>query len=132
MQLGFKPGPGTQNNSRRVDVALSKQFLNNKISVDGNFGVNNNQSTNTNGLIGDVNINYKLSDDGRYRLKGLTEPTTTHRLPLPAAYTRCGRVLPGKKQFETFNQLFKIYLDRFRKKETRRNSQINASGLFFQ
>lgn len=70
LQLGVNYRPGNQTNSEAVDLALSKQFFNNRVSVDGNFGVNSKSTQNSNNFIGDVNIEYKLSDDGRYRLKG--------------------------------------------------------------
>lgn len=70
LQLGVNYRPGSQTNSEAVDLALSKQFFNNRVSVDGNFGVNSKSTQNSNNFIGDVNIEYKLSDDGRYRLKG--------------------------------------------------------------
>lgn len=69
LQLGLNYRAGSGGNNEAVDLNLSKQFLDNKITVDGNFGVNNN-SRNSNSLIGDVNVDYKLTDDGRFRLKG--------------------------------------------------------------
>lgn len=117
VQLGLNYRPGNQNNSEGVDLALSKQFLNNKVSVDGNFGVNSNQTTNTNGLIGDVNINYKLSDDGRYRLKGFNRTNDNTQVTTAGGPYTQGVGFFYREEFETFNQLFKIYLGRFQKKK---------------
>ena len=116
VQLGLNYRPGTQNNSEAVDLALSKQFFNNKVSLDGNFGVNNNQARNSNGLIGDVNINYKLSDDGRYRLKGFNRTNDNTQTAINGgAYTQ-GIGFFYREEFETFNQLFSMYLRKLKKK----------------
>jgi hypothetical protein len=116
VQLGLNYRPGTQSNSEAVDLALSKQFFNNKVSVDGNFGVNNNQARNSNGLIGDVNINYKLSDDGRYRLKGFNRTNDNTQTAINGgAYTQ-GIGFFYREEFETFNQLFSSYLKKLKKK----------------
>ena len=64
LQVGLNYRSGSQTSNQAVDLALSKQFLNNKVSVDGNFGVNQSQTTSgSSALIGDVNIEYKLSED---------------------------------------------------------------------
>ncbi len=79
LNVGLNYRTGNQyTGGQAVDLALSKQFLNNKISVDGNFGVNNNQTGgNSSSLIGDVNVDYKLSDDGRFRVKGFNRTNNT-------------------------------------------------------
>ncbi|MGZ4098186.1 MAG: translocation/assembly module TamB domain-containing protein [Bacteroidia bacterium] len=121
--LNYRAGSGTSTGNE-VDLALSKQLFNNKVSIDGNFGVNNasNSQTNKNssGII-DVNIEYKLTDDGRYRLKGfnrsnnITQMTTTG-----GPYTQ-GIGLFYREEFETLNQLFTRYLEKLKKKEEKKN-----------
>lgn len=69
LQMGVNYRAATQTNNQAVDLTLSQQFFDNKLSVDGNFGMNNTASNGSSNLIGDVVIEYKLSDDGRYRLK---------------------------------------------------------------
>lgn len=117
LQLGLNYRPGNQNNTEAVDLALSKQFLNNKVTVDGNFGVNNSQTRNSNGLIGDVNVDYKLSEDGRYRLKGFNRTNDNTQLAISGGQFTQGVGFFYREEFETFNQLFKRYLDKFKKKK---------------
>ncbi|MEI6019921.1 MAG: translocation/assembly module TamB domain-containing protein [Bacteroidota bacterium] len=80
LQLGLNYRPGSQNTKESVDLALSKQFLNNKVSVDGNFGMNNSQAGNSGNFIGDVTIDYKLTDDGRYKLTGFNRTNSTAQI----------------------------------------------------
>ena len=115
LQLGlnYKAGSGV-NNSDAVDLALSKQFLNNKISVDGNIGVNSNRNQGTGTLIGDVNIDYKLSDDGRYRLKGFNRTNDVTQLAVAGGPYTQGIGFFYRREFESMNQLF----SKWRKKTT--------------
>ncbi len=119
LQLGLNYRPGTQNSGEGIDLALSKQFLDNKVSVDGNFGVNNNTTTrNSNGLIGDVNVDYKLSEDGRFRLKGFNKSNDNSQIALAGgAYTQ-GVGFFYRVEFETLGALYRSYLSKLKRKET--------------
>jgi hypothetical protein len=117
LQVGVNYRAGNQNN-QEVDLALSKQFLNNKMTVDGNFGVNNTQQKNSSGLIGDVNIDYKLSDDGRYRVKGFNRSNDNTQITTAGGPYTQGVGFFYREEFETFNQLFTRYLKKIKKKET--------------
>ncbi len=120
LQLGLNYRPANQTSHEAVDLALSKQFLNNKITVDGNFGVNNNQTKNSSGLIGDVNIDYKLSADGRYRLKGFNRSNDITQITTAGGQYTQGVGIFYREEFETFDQLFKRYLSKFKKKESKK------------
>ncbi len=132
LNLGLNYRPGNQNNSEAVDLALSKQFLNNKVTVDGNFGVNGNNATttsnkNSSSLIGDVNIDYKLSDDGRYRVKGFNRSNdNTQQATTGGAYTQ-GVGFFYREEFETFNDLFKRYLKKIKKKDKSKDTKETAA-----
>ena len=115
LQLGLNYRAGGLASGDAVDLALSKQFLNNKITVDGNFGVNN-QSRSSNGLIGDVNIDYKLSNDGRYRLKGFNKSNDNAQIAIVGGQYTQGIGFFYREEFETFNQLFSRYLKKIKKK----------------
>lgn len=101
LQLGLNYRPGSQSNSQAVDLALSKQFFNNKVSIDGNFGVNNN-STRSNGsnVIGDVNIEYKLSDDGRFKLKAFNRSNDNTQIATTGGPYTQGIGFFYRKEFE--------------------------------
>lgn len=123
LQLGLNYRPANTTSSESVDLALSKQFLNNKVSIDGNFGVNNNNaaSRNNNGLIGDVNIDYKLSPDGRLRLKGFNKTNDNLQSALAGGYYTQGVGIFYRVEFETLGALYRSYLMKLRKKEIAQN-----------
>jgi hypothetical protein len=118
LNLGLNYRPGTQTNSEAVDLALSKQLFNNKVSVEGNFGVNGNNhqsnSKNSSGII-DVNIEYKLTDDGRYRLKGFNRSNSNTQITTTGGPYTQGIGVFYREEFETFNQLFKRYIEKVNK-----------------
>ena len=123
LQLGLNYRPGTQTSSETVDLALSKQFLDNKVSVDGNFGVNNNPTNgNSNGLIGDVNVDYKLSADGRFRLKGFNKSNDNTQSTLAGGYYTQGVGFFYRVEFETLRSLYKNYLSKLKRKEAAQTS----------
>jgi hypothetical protein len=110
MQLGVNYRPGTTSSGEEFDVALSKQFMNNRISVDGNFGVNSNPNSNSSGLIGDVVVEYKLSEDGRYRMKVFNQTNDNTQVTiLGGPYTQ-GIGVFYREEFNTFKELMDYYM----------------------
>jgi hypothetical protein len=124
LQLGLNYRPGSQTSNESVDLALSKQFLDNKVSVDGNFGVNNNTtSRNSNSLIGDVNVDYKLSQDGRFRLKGFNKSNDNMQIALAGGYYTQGVGVFYRVEFETLQSLYASYLSKVKRREEARKNQ---------
>ncbi|MBL7931560.1 MAG: translocation/assembly module TamB domain-containing protein, partial [Bacteroidia bacterium] len=111
LQLGLNYRPGNQTNNETVDLALSKQFLDNRVSVDGNFGVNNSPTkSNSNSFIGDVNVEYKLSQDGKFRLKGFNKSNDNSQAALAGGNYTQGVGFFYREEFETFGELYRRYL----------------------
>lgn len=115
LNLGLNYRTGSQNTGDAVDLALSKQLFNNKVSIDGNFGVNNSQtSKNSSGII-DVNIEYKLTEDGRYRVKGFNRSNDNTQITTTGGPYTQGIGLFYREEFDSFNELFKRYLSKIKK-----------------
>jgi hypothetical protein len=115
LQLGLNYRPGTQTTNETVDLALSKQFLDNKVTVDGNFGVNNNARS-SNALIGDVNVDYKLTNDGRFRLKGFNRTNDNTQIAIAGGQYTQGVGFFYRVEFETFDELWKKFKSRVARK----------------
>ncbi|MCB9012930.1 MAG: translocation/assembly module TamB [Bacteroidales bacterium] len=64
--IGINYRPGDQITSEELQVALSTQILNDRISISGNLDVGGNATTttttNTNNIVGDFDINFKITD----------------------------------------------------------------------
>jgi len=106
--IGFNYRPGDQLTSDEVEVALSKQFLNNRVilNVNGNYDVRQT-SANANQLVGDVEVEYKINPNGKLRVKAFTR-ANDHLLYEYAPYTQ-GVGLFYREEFDTFGDLFKRY-----------------------
>lgn len=117
MQVGVNYRPATGSNGEEFDVALSKQFMNNRINVDGNFGINTNPNNSSTGLIGDVTVEYKLSEDGRYRVKAFNQTNDNTQVTiLGGPYTQ-GIGLFYREEFNTFRELLQYYKKKLGKSE---------------
>lgn len=71
----------TDENVTELQVGVSKQLLNERLSVQvgGNLGVNapaGSQSTTTTTIAGSFLLEYKLTEDGRYRVRVFRRPDT--------------------------------------------------------
>jgi len=105
--IGINYQPGTALTEDELEVALSTQLFNNRLSIDGNFGVKGKTSSqNTSNVIGDVNLEYKITDDGRFRIKAFNR---TNNLPIienNAPYTQ-GIGIFYRREFDHFLKFLK-------------------------
>lgn len=124
LQVGVNYMTGNQNSSDQVLVNVNRSFFDDKLSVEGNVGgggTNANQSKN---IIGDVNIEYKLSKDGRYKLKGFNRTNdNTQQLTTGGQYTQ-GLGFFFREEFDTWDELYQRYLEKLgrNKKKTNKKS----------
>lgn len=69
--IGVHYRPGDKLSNEELEVALSTQLFNDRVSIDGNFGVINNRNTtqNASNIVGDFDISVKITPDGKLQLK---------------------------------------------------------------
>ena len=116
--LGFVYRPGTGNkdiNPQDLQVALSTQLLNDKVTINSNFDFWGAGSTpsNTNPITGDFDIEYKITEKVRFKVfnrfnnpyEGMNEP-----------YTQ-GIGIVFKRDFNKFRDLFRRKVKADMKKE---------------
>lgn len=94
----------------QVNVSVSKQFSN-RVSVDGNVGmINNNAAATTsnqgNNFIGEFNIEYKVTEDGRFRVRAFNRSNQYNLINNEFPYTQ-GVSIFYRRDFELFRDLFK-------------------------
>ncbi|GAB4199417.1 MAG: hypothetical protein Fur0023_01680 [Bacteroidia bacterium] len=82
VDVGVNYNPGSQTGSQQMELTMSKQMFNNRLSIDGSFGVNNNQAQNTSQIIGDVNIEYKLTESGKYVLRAFNRTNNNTQMTI--------------------------------------------------
>jgi hypothetical protein len=110
--MGVKYRPNDDLTTPDLKVFLSTQLFNNRITIDGNFGkVNATSATSTTtGVnaqwVGDANVEYKVTDDGKIRLRAFNRANDNAVLTNSAPYTQ-GVGLSYKEEFETWEEFFK-------------------------
>jgi hypothetical protein len=114
--VGFVYRPGYKDlNSNEVQLALSTQLLNDKVAINGNFDVRGTggSTDNTDQLIGDFDIEYKLTENIRFKVFNRFNNPYTGR---QADYTQ-GVGLFFKQDFDKFSDLFRKKVNSDMKKE---------------
>ncbi len=113
--LGVKYQAGDKLTNEEMQVALSTQLFNNRLAIDGNFGVSSSVTQNTNTLVGDVNMEYKLTDDGKVRIKAFNRTNDNAIINLSSPYTQ-GVGIFYREEFNTISDLWKRYILKTEKK----------------
>jgi len=120
--LGVNYRPGSAQSNEELDVNLSTQLFNDKLSIDGNVGVNSNTQTKTSTLIGDLNINYKLTQDGKVQLKAFNRSNDNFQIATLGGQFTQGAGVFYREEFNTLNDLYKRYLSYLARKKKKAQS----------
>jgi hypothetical protein len=106
VNLGFNY-KNDQVSNREVQLTLSKELFNSRVNIDGNVGVTNNPSAASN-IIGDVNVDYKVSKDGRFRVRAYHQSNQYLALTNNSPYTQ-GLGIFYREEFENLPELLGRY-----------------------
>jgi hypothetical protein len=116
--VGFHYSPGTKNiNSQELQVALSTQLLNDRVTINGNFDVRGENNSEGTPLSGDFDIEYKITEKIRFKaFNRYNSPYTGRGVP----YTQ-GLGIFFKQDFDRLSDLFR----RKDKSEFRKEEEIS-------
>ena len=106
--------PGDEMSSEEMTVAMRKQLFDERLTIETNFGVvipNSTYASNSTNIVGDFNIDYKITKDGRLSGQVFNRSnynTTYYQYTYykMAPYTQ-GIGLSYSKSFDTFRDLFR-------------------------
>lgn len=123
--LGVNVRAGDQTASNEWQATMSTQLFQQRLSIDGNVGVANNPSSASN-LVGDMSVEYKVTTDGKLRLRAFTQSNDYTNLTTIAPYTQ-GIGVFYREDFDTFSELMKNYGSKllFFRKEKLEPDEIN-------
>ena len=108
--IGINYRPGDEISSQKVEVALSTQLFNDRVIIDGNVGVAgqnpalSNQRTSS--IIGDVNVEVKITPEGKFRVKAFNRSNTFDILNTTSPYTQ-GIGVFYRKEFDSLSELWR-------------------------
>jgi len=106
--------PGSEMSNEEMTVAMRKQLFDDRLTIETNFGVirpTNSYASNSTNIVGDFNLDYKITKDGRLSGQVFNRSnynTTYYQYTYykMAPYTQ-GIGLSYSKSFDTFRDLFK-------------------------
>jgi hypothetical protein len=135
--IGVNYRPGDEISSDQVEVALSTQIFDERVSIHTDVGYTPGGNTasakeDATNVMGDFDVEVKLTDNGKLRLKAFNR-YNQDRLYATAPYTQ-GVGLMYREDFNSFRELGKRYSDaitgknRKKKKAERNARKENAEG----
>jgi hypothetical protein len=70
VDIGLNYKPGDNVSQEEFELALSTQLFDDRLTIDGNFGMTYDRSEQSaSNIVGDVDVGYKLTPDGQWILK---------------------------------------------------------------
>ena len=106
VNMNYKPGSSTTN--QEFDVGISTQLFDDRLLIDGTFGMNsysNSAIKQSSTIVGDINVEYVLTKNRRWRVHAFNRTNTLNILNNNAPYTQ-GVGLKFQRDFTTFRELF--------------------------
>jgi len=118
--IGVNYRPGDELSNQELELALSTQIFNDRLIIDSNFGLSDRKnlsssSQNTSNLIGDVTLEYKISKDGKFRIKAFNVSNQFSLQNIDSPYTQ-GVGLFYKEEFNSFGEFFNNFFKLFKSK----------------
>ena len=107
VNMNYKPGTSTT--QQEFDVGISTQLFDDRLLIDGTFGMNSyttkSAAQQSNTIVGDINIEYVLTNNRRWRVRAFNRTNTLNILNYNAPYTQ-GVGIKYQRDFTTFGDLF--------------------------
>ncbi len=103
--IGFNYQPGDEVSSQEVALALSTQLFDDRVTISTNLGVSHqNAGSNNNSLIGDVDVEVKVNEEGNVRVHAFNQSNEYDITRQEANYTQ-GVGVFYQESFNNFNEL---------------------------
>ena len=124
--IGFNYRPGNEITNDEIEVALSTQMFNDRVSINGNIANNSSQRTtaNNNGLVGDADVSVKLTKNGKLMLKAYNH-ANNNLIYETSPYTQ-GVGVSYREDFNDFEELWQKVKNIFSLRKSK-SRQINRS-----
>jgi len=110
--IGVNYRPGDEITDKEVELALSTQLFDERLTINGSVANNpnaintNTSNTSTSRIVGDFNLDYKITEDGKLRIKAFNESNDYNLTADNTLYTQ-GVGIFYRKDFNNFWELFR-------------------------
>jgi hypothetical protein len=117
VDVGVNYRPGNQITDDEIQLALSTQIFNDRVSINGNIGNNGTQvaTANNSEIVGDFDLNVKLTNNGKLQLKAYNH-SNNNIIYETSPYTQ-GIGVTYRENYNTFNELWEKFKRIFRRKK---------------
>ena len=114
--VGVNYRPGNQLTDDEVELALSTQMFNDRVTLNGNIGNNGTHATtsNNNNIVGDFDLDVKLTNNGKLQLKAYNHSNNS-LIYETSPYTQ-GIGLSYRENYDSFGELWRKFKLLFSKK----------------
>ena len=117
LDVGIKYQPGDEISQQEVELALSTQLFDDRVIIDGNVGmINQDRASSTNEIVGEVTVEVMLTPDGRWRGKAFNKSNHDYLYRNYSPYTQ-GLGIFFTKEFSSFRDLFTSHKKNLEKKD---------------
>ncbi len=107
LDIGINYRPGDAISAQELEVALRTQLFDERVIIDGSLGMTGDPSRQqTSNFVGDINVEVKLTADGKIRLKAFNRSNNMELLTVSSPYTQ-GVGLSYRKDFDSLGELFR-------------------------
>jgi hypothetical protein len=113
--IGVNYRPGDEISKDQVEVALSTQLLDDRVSINGNVGYGGQTVDQASNIVGDFNVDVKLNKSGKLRLKAFNE-SNDKLLYEDTPYTQ-GVGIFYREEFNSFSELLNKFWNKIRGKK---------------
>ncbi|MEO8591599.1 MAG: translocation/assembly module TamB domain-containing protein [Flavobacteriales bacterium] len=115
--LGFNYRPGDNLTQDELELAVSTQLFNERLLLSTNVGVQYGAQTTTNNntLVGDFQVEYLMTNDGKLRLKAFSVSNDQNLNQADQAPTTQGVGVAYREEFDSATELWQKVLNIFRK-----------------
>jgi len=107
VNMNYKPATSTT--QQEFDVGISTQLFNDRLLIDGTFGINSYSASSSvqqsNTFVGDINVEYILTQNRRWRARAFNRTNTLNILNNNAPYTQ-GVGIKYQRDFSHFGEIF--------------------------
>ncbi len=101
-----------------IQAYFSTQLFNNRVVFDGNVGVTNKQSASSaSNILGDFSLEYKITDDGKFRVRAFNKTNGINVVTANSPYTQ-GAGISYRQEFNTLDEFFRnLFIRKKKQKE---------------
>ncbi|MCC6401917.1 MAG: translocation/assembly module TamB domain-containing protein [Flavobacteriales bacterium] len=111
VDLGFNYRPGDALTQDELELAVSTQLFNERLVLSTNLGVQygSSASQQNNALVGDFQLEYLMTNDGRIRLKAFSQSNDRNLNQADQAATTQGAGVAYREDFDTLGELWRNF-----------------------